>query len=91
MARGFGVYRYLRDRWNVLDLLSLGILGAAFFYRLADSGNPWGRALYALGAPLVFLRLLFYAQFSPFQSSMVEVSVLRFLKEDNCKRASHDP
>ena len=73
MARGGGVY--LQDRWNVLDVLSLVILGAGFFYRLADSGGPWGRALYALSAPLVFSRLLFYAQFLPFQGSMVEVSV----------------
>lgn len=67
---------YLQDRWNVLDVLALGILAAGFSFRLVDSGSPWGRALYALSAPLVFSRALFYAQYLPFQGSMVEVSVL---------------
>ena len=72
MIRNIGAY--LHDRWNVLDGLSVGILCAGFFYRLVDSSSSWGRALYALSTPFVFSRLLFYAQFLPFQGSMVEVS-----------------
>ena len=72
MIRNIGVY--LHDRWNVLDGLSVGILCAGFFYRLVDSSSSWGRALYALSTPFVFSRLLFYAQFLPFQGSIVEVS-----------------
>ena len=72
-TRGWVVY--LQDRWNVLDVLSLVMLAGGFFFRLVDSGSPWGRALYALSAPLVFLRVLFYAQYLPFLGSMVEVSV----------------
>ena len=66
---------YLQDRWNVLDVLALVILAGGFFVRLIDSGSLWGRGLYALSAPLVFLRVLFYAQYLPFLGSMVEVSV----------------
>ena len=68
---------YLQDRWNVLDVLSLVMLVGGFSVRFIDSGSPWGVALYALSAPLVFLRLLFYAQYLPFLGSMVEVSVHR--------------
>ena len=73
MGRDFVVY--LQDRWNVLDVLSLVILAGGFSVRLIDSGSLWGRGLYALGAPLVFLRVLFYAQYLPFLGSMVEVSL----------------
>ena len=66
---------YWQDRWNVLDVLSLVMLAGGLFSRFLDSGCPWGRALYALSAPLVYLRVLFYAQYLPFLGSMVEVSV----------------
>ncbi|CAN0464556.1 unnamed protein product, partial [Ascophyllum nodosum] len=70
-TRGWVVY--LQDRWNVLDVLSLVMLVGGFCVRFTDSGSPWGRALYALSAPLVYLRVLFYAQYLPFLGSMVEV------------------
>ena len=66
---------YLEDRWNVLDVLSIMILAGGFVVRCTDSGSPWGRALYALVAPLIFLRVLFFAQYLLFLGPMVEVSV----------------
>ncbi|CAN0475441.1 unnamed protein product, partial [Ascophyllum nodosum] len=64
---------YLEDRWNVLDVLSIMILAGGFVVRCTDSGSPWGRALYALVAPLIFLRVLFFAQYLLFLGPMVEM------------------
>lgn len=67
------LHGYLRDRWNALDVLGLTILGCGIVVRAIDMENPWGRALYAMSAPLVFSRVLFFAQILPFQGPMIQV------------------
>lgn len=66
---------YLEDRWNILDVLGLAVLLAGFVIRSTDSTSPWGQALYALSAPLVFSRVLFFAQILHFQGPMIQVNV----------------
>ena len=73
MVRDFEAY--LDDHWNILDVLSLALLLGGFIIRNTDSANPCGRALYALSAPLVFSRVLFFAQILPFQGPMIQASV----------------
>ena len=65
---------YFQDRWNILDVLGLAVLLGGFIVRSTESESPWGRALYALSAPLVFSRILFFAQILPFQGPMIQVS-----------------
>lgn len=64
---------YLLDRWNVFDLSALSLCLAAFVIRAVDYDNVWGRSLFALAAPLLYWRLLFYAQLLPFQGAMIQV------------------
>lgn len=71
MGRDFSVY--VADHWNILDLLGLGLVTGGLIVRCADGENPWGRALYALSAPLVFSRLLFFAQMLRFHGPMIQV------------------
>ena len=66
---------YLQDPWNFFDALALVMLAGGFFVRLADGGSSWGRALYALSAPLVFSRILFFMQILQFQGPMIQVGV----------------
>ena len=73
MTRALNIY--LQDPWNVFDVLALVMLAGGFFVRLADDGSPWGRALYALSAPLVFSRVLFFVQILQFQGPMIQVGV----------------
>ena len=67
---------YLQDRWNYLDVLGFAMLFGGMIVRLADSESPWGRSLYALSAPLMFSRVLFFAQILKFQGPMIQVSIL---------------
>lgn len=67
------IITYVKDRWNILDILALTLLAAGFLVRATDGDNPWGRALYALSAPLLFSRLVFFAQLLHFQGPMVQV------------------
>lgn len=71
MGRDFSLY--VADHWNILDLLGLGLVTGGLVVRCADGDNPWGRALYALSAPLVFSRLLFFAQMLRFHGPMIQV------------------
>ncbi|CAM9696418.1 unnamed protein product [Hapterophycus canaliculatus] len=71
MSRDFRLYA--ADHWNILDILGLGLVTGGFLVRCADGENPWGRALYALSAPLVFSRLLFFAQMLRFHGPMIQV------------------
>lgn len=71
MGRDFSLY--MADHWNILDLLGLGLVTGGLVVRCADEENPWGRALYALSAPLVFSRLLFFAQMLRFHGPMIQV------------------
>lgn len=64
---------YFEDRWNILDVLSLAALLGGFIARSVNSASPWGQALYALSAPLVFSRFLFFAQILQFQGPMIQV------------------
>lgn len=72
MGRDFSLY--VADHWNILDLLGLGLVTGGMVVRCADGDDPWGRALYALSAPLVFSRLLFFAQMLRFHGPMIQVS-----------------
>ena len=74
-----GLEAYFEDRWNILDVLGLAWLAGGFLVRWIDSTSPWGRTLYSLGAPVVFSRLLFFAQILPFQGPMIQVSADMFL------------
>lgn len=74
MGRDFSLY--VADHWNTLDLLGLGLVTGGLVVRCADGQNPWGRALYALSAPLVFSRLLFFAQMLRFHGPMIQVSCM---------------
>ncbi|CBJ29682.1 Ankyrin Repeat Transient Receptor Potential Channel [Ectocarpus siliculosus] len=71
MRRDFGLYA--ADHWNILDLLGLGLVTGGLIVRCADGDNSWGRALYALSAPLIFSRLLFFAQMLRFHGPMIQV------------------
>lgn len=66
---------YLQDSWNYLDTLGFAMLFGGVIIRLADRDSPWGRSLYALSAPLIFSRVLFFAQILKFQGSMIQVSI----------------
>ncbi|CAM9407845.1 unnamed protein product [Scytosiphon promiscuus] len=65
---------YLADHWNPIDLLGLGLAAGGFIARFTDRTSSLGRVLYALSAPLVFSRLLFFAQLFRFQGPMIQVS-----------------
>ncbi|CAM9970930.1 unnamed protein product [Ectocarpus sp. 13 AM-2016] len=71
MMRDFGLYA--ADHWNILDLLGLGLVTGGLIVRCADGDNSWGRALYALSAPPIFSRLLFFAQMLRFHGPMIQV------------------
>ncbi|CAN0212826.1 unnamed protein product [Ectocarpus sp. 6 AP-2014] len=71
MRRDFVLYA--ADHWNILDLLGLGLVTGGLIVRCADGDNSWGRALYALSAPLIFSRLLFFAQMLRFHGPMIQV------------------
>lgn len=67
------VEEYVVDRWNLLDVVALNICLVGFIIRVVDNENAWGRGLYSAGAPLMFWRLLFFAQILPFQGVMIQV------------------
>ncbi|CAN0186268.1 unnamed protein product [Scytosiphon promiscuus] len=71
MARDFTLY--LADQWNFLDLAGLGLLASGAIVRICAVDSPWGRSLYALSAPFVFARLLFWAQIHRAQGPMIQV------------------
>ncbi|CAM9826259.1 unnamed protein product [Ectocarpus sp. 12 AP-2014] len=71
-----GLADYMTDGWNCLDVLGLAVTLSGFGFRWADPSSPWGRSLYALGAPLLVSRILFFAQVLPFQGPMVQVLFL---------------
>lgn len=65
---------YAADHWNPTDLLGLSLVTGGLAVRIADETSSWGRALYALSAPLMFSRILFYAQMLRFQGPMIQAS-----------------
>eukprot|EP00904_Undaria_pinnatifida_P012808 jgi/Undpi1/8658/HiC_scaffold_25.g11123.m1 len=69
-------FKYILDKWNVLDVTSLCLMFMGLCYRAfggADSNASL--YLYALSTPLAFSRLLFYAQILPSQGPMIQVIV----------------
>lgn len=72
MKRGISIYS--RDVWNFVDVAALVLLLGGYLVRVFDSSNPWGRGLYAMSAPLLFARILFFAQILRFQGPMVQAS-----------------
>lgn len=60
------------NRWNALDVLGLLFLLGGFVVRCVDLESTWGRSLYALSAPFMFSRILFFAQILPFQGPMIQ-------------------
>lgn len=66
---------YFEDDWNILDVLGLVVLLAGFVVRSNDYTSPWGQALYALSAPLLFSRFLFFLQILQFQGPMIQVRI----------------
>lgn len=71
MGRDFNLY--MTDHWNILDLLGLGLVTGGLVVRCTDDESLWGRYLYALSAPLIFSRLLFFAQMLRFHGPMIQV------------------
>ncbi|CAM9468357.1 unnamed protein product, partial [Hapterophycus canaliculatus] len=69
-------WEYMRDQWNVLDVVSLilFVIGVVFraFGGVDDTSS---RACYALSAPLAFARILYFAQVLPSQGPMIQVSL----------------
>ena len=72
-----GLDEYMKDTWNLLDGLGLAVSLGGFVVRCVDPASPWGRSLYALSAPLLVSRVLFFAQILPFQGPMVQASAFR--------------
>ncbi|CAM9832984.1 unnamed protein product, partial [Ectocarpus sp. 12 AP-2014] len=64
---------YLLDHWKAPHFLALVVALAAFLARAIDSDSSWGRGLYAMGSPLMYWRLLCYAQILPSQGSTIRV------------------
>ncbi|CAN0396724.1 unnamed protein product, partial [Ectocarpus sp. 12 AP-2014] len=65
--------KYFKDQWNVLDALALVCLLIGLVIRAVDWTSPWGPAFYALSAPLIVGRVLFFAQVLRFQGPMIKV------------------
>lgn len=53
--------------------LQLSLL--AFVVRAVDSDSPWGRGIYALSSPLIYWRLLYFAQVLPSQGTTIQVGI----------------
>lgn len=66
-------HAYRCDRWNSIDLPLIGLLTAGWITRMVDHDFPLGKGFYALGTPLLFSRVLHFAQIHPFQGPMIQV------------------
>lgn len=89
-----GVYEYVKDEWNWLESISLLLLAGALFYRIGNSDGNTGRALFALSAPLVFSRVLFFGQVLRRQGLVVQVSGVsdeRYNQVSNMRRFRCSP
>lgn len=65
----------MRDQWNVLDVCSLlPLLIGLCFRAVGGVDDHTTKACYALGAPLVFARILYFAQVLPSQGPMIQVT-----------------
>lgn len=66
---------YFKDQWNVLDDLGLLCVFIGMVFRWDDCRSEWGPAFYALSAPLLVSRVLFFAQILSFQGPMIQARV----------------
>lgn len=66
---------YWQDKWNWLDVLSLVLLSSGLYIRIGGGDEDIRKVLYALSAPLVFSRFLFFAQILPRQGLVIQVIV----------------
>eukprot|EP00752_Nemacystus_decipiens_P011600 g10301.t1 len=64
---------FIADHWNPIDFLGVGLVASGVVVRLADRTSPWGQTLYALSVPLLFSRVLFFAQILRFQGPIIQV------------------
>ncbi|CAN0013273.1 unnamed protein product [Ectocarpus fasciculatus] len=71
--------RYFEDQWNALDLLGLLFFTIGFIARVVDWTNQVGPAFYALSAPFLVSRALFFVQIHPLLGPMIQV-VFRMTK-----------
>lgn len=76
MTRDFSLY--VADHWNPIDFLGLGLAAGGFLVRVSEGTSSWGWALYALSSPLVFSRVLFFAQVLRFQGPMIQASAVEY-------------
>ena len=68
-------FKYVQDKWNVLDVASLCLMFMGLCYRaFGDADSNASISLYALSTPLAFSRVLFYAQLLPSQGPMIQVN-----------------
>ncbi|CAM9587237.1 unnamed protein product, partial [Ectocarpus fasciculatus] len=65
--------RYFEDQWNALDLLGLLFFAIGFIARVVDWTHQLGPAFYALSAPLLVSRALFFVQIHPLLGPMIQV------------------
>ena len=78
-------FKYILDKWNVLDVTFLCLMFMGLCYRAfggADSNASL--YLYALSTPLAFSRLLFYAQILPSQGPMIQVNHRHGCADSDC-------
>ncbi|CAM9300363.1 unnamed protein product [Ectocarpus sp. 8 AP-2014] len=66
---------FWRDKWNWLESLSLLLLAGGLTIRILNTDVHQGRALFALSAPLVFSRVLFFGQFLKRQGLVIQASL----------------
>lgn len=71
-----GAHRYYRDVWNLFHLLGLALLLVAFVLRATGSGGIWGPSLYGMSAPLLFSRIIFFAQIAPIKGPLIQVRII---------------
>lgn len=69
-----GFVEFWRDKWNWLESLYLLTLAGGLTIRILNSDVHQGRALFALSAPLVFSRVLFFGQFLKRQGLVIQAS-----------------
>ncbi|CAM9728979.1 unnamed protein product [Ectocarpus sp. 6 AP-2014] len=73
-----GFVEFWRDKWNWLESLSLLLLAGGLTIRIRNSDVHQGRALFALSAPLVFSRVLFFGQFLKRQGLVIQMMTILF-------------
>lgn len=84
----------MRRCWDTLDVVSLGLIAGGLVVRSTDGANLWGRALYAMSAPILFARLLFFAQFLRVCGPTIQVRALAYVVtfgERLCSETPRDP